>query len=362
MTRLSALALGLAVLAWVAQANGADASGKSMQSKVSVSPSCKGRPAKVDDEGFVVIGGIEQWVTAKGDSCANPILLFISGGPGNPLSGISDSVYGEGQRDFIIVQWDQRGSGMTYGRSPPAPDEKLTIERMAQDGNELAGYLAKRYGKRKVILWGSSWGSILAVHMAKAHPELFYAYVGTSQVVNSVETQSESYKKLLALATSTDDKDALAVLEQVGSPPWTDPRSFGKVRRIIRKYEAKVTLPPPDTWHRAPAYTTPKAEADYEAGEDYSFLNFVGMHGDGMLSQVDLPKLGTDFVIPVFFIEGAHDLLAPPEMARRYYEAISAPQKDWVLLEHSGHDPNQEVVDAEYKVLRERVLPLTRGR
>ena len=362
MTRSRALALGLAALMWAPFASSADAPGKGALPNISVSPSCKGKPAKVDDEGFVVIGGIEQWVTAKGDSCANPILLFISGGPGNPLSGISDSVYGEGQRDFIVVQWDQRGSGMTYGRSPPAPNEKLTIERMAQDGNELAGYLAKRYGKRKVILWGSSWGSILAVHMAKAHPELFYAYVGTSQVVNSVETQGESYKKLVALATSADDKDALAVLEQVGSPPWTDPRSFGKVRRIIRKYEAKVTLPPPETWHRAPAYTTPKAEADYEAGEDYSFLNFVGMHGDGMLSQVDLPKLGTDFAIPMFFIEGAHDLLAPPEMARRYYEAISAPEKDWVLLEHSGHDPNQEVVDAEYKLLREKVLPLTRGR
>jgi hypothetical protein len=64
--------------------------------------------------------------------------------------------------------------------------------------------------------------------------------------------------------------------------------------------------------------------------------------------------------IPVFFVEDAHDLLAPPELARRYYESIRAPEKGWVLLEHSWHDPNQEVVDAEYKVLRERVLPLTR--
>jgi len=47
------------------------------------------------------------------------------------------------------------------------------------------------------------------------------------------------------------------------------------------------------------------------------------------------------------------------ELARRYYESISAPAKGWVLLQHSGHDPNQEVVDAEYKLLRERVLPLT---
>jgi len=359
---MARLALGLAALVWGSLAISAEAPAQSATREPSLSPSCKAKPSKVDDSGFVVIGGIEQWVTAKGDSCANPILLFISGGPGNPLSGLSDSIYGAGQRDFIVVQWDQRGSGMTYGRSPPAPGEKLTIDRMAQDGNELAAYLAKRYGKRKVILWGSSWGSILAVHMAKAHPELFYAYVGTSQVVNSIETQAASYTKLMALATSDNDTASLAVLNEVGSPPWTDPRSFGKVRRVIRKYEAKVTLPPPATWQRAPLYTTEKAEDDYEAGEDYSFMNFVGMHGDGMLSQVDLPKLGTDFAIPMYFIEGAHDLLAPPEMARHYYERISAPDKGWVLLEHSGHDPNQEVVDVEYKVLREKVLPLTQAK
>jgi pimeloyl-ACP methyl ester carboxylesterase len=148
---------------------------------------------------------------------------------------------------------------VVIGGSPPAPGEKLTIELMAQDGNELAAYLAKRSGKRKVILWGSSWGSILAVHMAKAHPELFYAYVGTSQVVNSVEAQAASYEKLSQLAVREKDEGSLAVLKQVGSPPWTDPRSFGKVRRIIRKYEARVT----------------------------------------------------------FFVEGAHDLLAPPSAISR---------------------------------------------
>ncbi|WP_413626470.1 alpha/beta fold hydrolase [Luteibacter sp. Lutesp34] len=327
---------------------------------VTLDPACKGTPGKVESAGFVHIGGIEQWVTAKGDSCANPVILFISGGPGNPLSPLSDSMYGSWSRDFIVVQWDQRGAGMTYGRSPPAEGETLTIERMAKDGNELADYLTKRYGKRKVILWGSSWGSILGVYMAKTRPDLFYAYVGTSQVVDEPVTQAESYKKLLALAEAANDRASLDVLKQVGMPPWTDPRSFGKVRRIIRVYESKVTTPPPASWKPAPEYTTPKATEDYTNGEDYSFINFVGMHGDGMLAHANLRALGTDFAMPVFLIEGKHDLLAPPEVARRYYDDIKAPKKGWVLLEHSGHDPNQDVIDAEYKVLREQVLPLTR--
>jgi pimeloyl-ACP methyl ester carboxylesterase len=324
-------------------------------------PKCAAGQGKLDEKGFVVIGGIEQWVTVKGDSCANPVILFIHGGPGNPLSPYSDAVYGAWAKDFTLVQWDQRGSGMTYGRSTPAPDATLTIKQMSDDGAELAAYLARRFGQKKVILWGSSWGSVLGVHMAKAHPELFYAYLGTSQLVRNPENQQVSYVKLLGLARAADDKAALAVLEGVGAPPWIDPRSFGKVRRVIRKYEAKVTTPPPAAWWKpAGEYTTPKAQADYEAGEDFSFINFVGMNGDGMISQVDLPKLGTDFAIPMFFVEGAQDLLATPDVAQRYFHSLKAPQKDLVLLEHAGHDPNQDVIDAEYKLLKERILPLTK--
>jgi len=324
------------------------------------SPGCASPTQAVDEKGFVAIGGIEQWVTVKGDSCASPVLLFLSGGPGNPLSPLSDSMYGAWARDFILVQWDQRGAGMTYGRSPPAEDAPLTIRQMSDDGAELAAYLAHRFGKQKVILWGSSWGSILGVHLAKAHPELFHAYLGTSQLVNFRENQAVSYRKLLALARAADDAAALAVLDGVGVPPWTDPRSFGKVRRVIRKYEAKVSTAPPESWQPAAEYTTPKALADYEAGEEYSFINFVGMKGDGMASQVDLPALGTEFAIPMFFVEGAQDLLATPDVAQRYYDSIKAPQKALVLLEHAGHDPNQDVIDAEYKLLKERILPLAR--
>ncbi|NDK39029.1 alpha/beta hydrolase [Pseudoxanthomonas gei] len=352
-SHLLCAALLLALLPAVATA-------RSVAAPKTVAPGCASPTQKVDEKGFVQIGGIEQWVTVKGDRCGSPVILFLSGGPGNPLSPLSDSMYGAWARDFVLVQWDQRGAGMTYGRSPPAEDSMLSLQQMSDDGAELAAYLAQRFGQRKVILWGSSWGSILGVHLAKAHPELFHAYLGTSQLVDFRENQAVSYRKLLGLARAAGDTAALEVLDGVGAPPWTDPRSFGKVRRVIRRYEAKVSTPPPASWQPAAEYTTAKALADYEAGEEYSFLSFVGLHGDGMASQVDLPKLGTEFEIPMFFVEGAQDLLATPDVAQRYYESLKAPQKGLVLLEHAGHDPNQDVIDAEYKLLKERILPLVR--
>lgn len=321
---------------------------------------CASASQAIDEKSFLSIGGIEQWVTIKGDSCGNPIILFLHGGPGNPLSPYSDAMYGTWAKDFTLVHWDQRGSGKTYGRSPPKPGETLTIKQMSDDGNELAAYLAERFNKDKIILWGSSWGSILGVNMAKANPQLFYAYLGVSQTV-SYRAQTASYAKLLDKVRAAEDSASLTVLENVGSPPWTDPRSFGKVRRVIRKYESKITTPPPEHWWKySDEYATPEALADYEAGEEFSFLAFVGFKGDGMFSTVDLSSLGSEFAIPIFFVHGAQDLLATPEVARRYYDSLTAPQKAFILIDTAGHDPNQEMVNAQYKVLMEQIVPLTK--
>jgi pimeloyl-ACP methyl ester carboxylesterase len=82
------------------------------------------------------------------------------------------------------------------------------------------------------------------------------------------------------------------------------------------------------------------------------------MTGQGMFSQVDLPKLGMDFQLPVFFIHGTEDLVMLPQVARAYVEGIRAPLKQWISVPHAGHDPNQPFIDAQYQVMQERVRPL----
>lgn len=343
-----------------------------------------GSPArKVHEEQFVSIGGIEQWVTIKGESSANPVILFLHGGPGNTLSPYADPIYGSWEKEFTLVQWDQRGAGRTYGRNVPTVESALapprmsddpvqaakylaqhplTIERMTEDGVQLAEYLAQHLAKKKIILMGGSWGSILGVHMVKSRPDLFYAYVGIAQIVNeSGENGAASYAKVIALARAAGDQATVSRLEVLGAPPWVNPRNFGILRLATRVYEARSSTPAPESWWvRSPDYDTPQMRTDYSEGEDYSFLQFVGLKGDGMSSKVDLPKLGRVFKVPVFLIQGSEDLVAVPEVAKRYFDSIKAPQKEYVLVPKTGHDPNVAMIDAEYKVMRERVLPLTK--
>lgn len=307
---------------------------------------------RIGEQRFVPIGGIDQWITITGENCANPVILFVHGGPGNPLSPYADSLFAGWEKDFTLVQWDQRGSGWTYARKPPAAGSMLTLERMIADGVAVAEYLTRRLGTPKVILVGGSWGSVLAVHMARARPDLFHAYVGFAQMVSYRENPAASYASTIAAARAAGDEATVAALEALGSPPWKNPRSFGILRRATRVYEAKTTDPAPGSWWVRPAvYDTPELRESYEEGEDYSYLQFVGLQGDGMFSRVDLPALGSDFRLPVYIVQGAEDLVTVPEIAKRYFDRIAAPDKQFVLVPRTGHDPNRAMLAAVHALI-----------
>jgi pimeloyl-ACP methyl ester carboxylesterase len=315
---------------------------------------CPDPDAPIDEAAFVPINGIEQWVTIKGKRCGNPAVLFIHGGPGNPLSPYADKLFGAWEQDFTLVQWDQRGAGMTYGRKPPPEETPLTMEQMTADGLAVAEHVTRHLGRPKLLLWGSSWGSMLGMHMVHARPALFAAYVGSAQVVDYRQTEAAAYAGLLALARKAGDADSIGKLEALGAPPWTNPRNFGVMRRVVRKYEALATDAPPKAWWApAPQYATPQAQAGYTAGEDYSFIHFVGWRGDGMFSRFDLYRMGTRFAVPMYFVHGEEDLLGPIGIARRYFDAISAPSKTFVAVPRTGHDPNEAMLAAQYRLLRE---------
>jgi pimeloyl-ACP methyl ester carboxylesterase len=317
-------------------------------------------PELVKEQMFVQIGGIDQWITIKGDDRNNPVLLFLHGGPGDALSPVADAMFGGWEKNFTLVQWDQQGAGRTYGKSGPSIEPTMTVERMTQDGIEVAQFLAKHLDKKKIIITGGSWGSILGIYMARARPDLFYAYVGLAQMVNMRKNQSASYARVLELAHAAGDQQATNELTAIGSPPWDSDQisKWHVYRKWELAYQAKRVTAPSSPLQRSPAYSSPEERAQWAAADDFSFLHFIGSTLSGPLQDVDLPALGTDFAIPIYILQGQEDLTAVPELAKAYFDSIKAPQKQFYLVPGTGHEPSAPQLDLTLKALTEEVRPI----
>lgn len=118
------------------------------------------------------------------------------------------------------MQWDQRGAGRTFlDNDPDAVADSIRIQRYVDDAIEVAEHLRQRYGKRKLVLVGHSWGTVVGMHAALRRPDLFHAYVGIGQVINTRENERLSFEYGLRQARLHGNTEALAELESIAPYP-----------------------------------------------------------------------------------------------------------------------------------------------
>ena len=310
----------------------------------------------IDEAKYVKVGSIEQWITIRGEDRRNPVLLFLHGGPGDATNPWGYAGFRNWLKYFTVVQWDQRGAGRTFGRHGAAAASTITIERMVQDGIELSELLSKTFQKGKIVLVGHSWGSILGVLMAKARPELFYAYVGTGQVADPIRNYAVAYAALVERASREGNSRARKELKEVGPPPYKDGKGYAVQRKWANLFEgADVFLASTLGF----ALTAP----GYSLGDINDWLKGQSVSGEQLVphtSVLDPKRLGGEFAVPVFVIQGAEDFTTPTSLAKSYLKSLKAPRKAFATIDGAGHFAVFTKQDVFLSELRMRVLPLTR--
>ena len=286
----------------------------------------------------VKLGGAEEWVTIRGKDSRNPVLLFLAGGPGGTqlvtqrraLAGLEDH--------FVVVNWEQPGAGKSFDAIDRS---KLTPERYVTDAHELVLNLRQRFGKEKIHVLGESWGSALGIMVVQRYPELFQAFIGTGQMVAFLENDRICYDFALRLAQERGDTNQVEKLKQQGPPPY-----YGK--DVLWKSAAYLSETF-DYMNKNPAIANAGFNTFQDlAGSEYGLydkLNFVRGLLDTFgvvypqLWNVDFRKQATRLEVPVYLLIGRHDVNAPPKLTEEYFNLLTAPHKELIWFEHSGHNP-----------------------
>jgi pimeloyl-ACP methyl ester carboxylesterase len=285
---------------------------------------------RIEEAAFVRVGGIDQWVTIRGDAGRKPVLLLLHGGPGDVQSPFV-STYTPYEKDFVLVQWDQRGAGRTFAKNGAAG---VTRERLIADGIDLAQELRKRFPLAPLIVFGHSWGSIIATGMVQQRPDLFAAYVGTGQVTTWAETVQFQFDFLKQRHKEKGDTAALAALDAIGKP---DPRNVTQYFGFSRPIRQNMNVS--DTAWLAGLTNAYDANGETEAALK-AIREGAGASGRVLIGAsvaTDLPATATRFSIPYYVIQGRHDLFAPTSLVEAYFNRISAPKKRLIIIEDAGH-------------------------
>ena len=298
----------------------------------------------VDEKVKLHINGIDQWVSIRGKDRRNPVLLFLHGGPAAPAMPEAYTFQTPWEDYFTVVQWDQRGAGKTYrANTEAAIAPGMTAKGMTDDAEQVVSYLRERFGKQKIFLLGHSWGSILGVELAQRHPEWFYAYISTGQVVNGRRNEEVGYGYALRRAREEGNQTAIRELEAMAPYPGNGKMTFERIgmRSKWEMYYGGLA------WGRKDYQFDVDAE---ELSPDYSREDLDAIDKGSAFSLTHLlPELlatdfdhVTHFGCPVIVYVGAHDYTTPHELTEAWFANLQAPSKKLVSFADSAHMMMQE--------------------
>jgi pimeloyl-ACP methyl ester carboxylesterase len=293
----------------------------------------------------VRIGGIDQWVSIRGNDRRNPVLLMLHGGPGW-VSMPSSWYFQRGWEEyFTVVQWDQRGAGKTYVENDPeAIAPTMTRERMVEDAVEMVAWLRREFGKDKVFVLGHSWGSYLGLELAQRKPQWLHAYIGMGQVTDAPESERRGWAWTLAQARRDGNAEAIAELESLAPYAQGDaPVSLADLmqrRKWLKYYGGMVHNRRGGEAEGAAIRLSPEYR-DEDVRQVWAANDFSSGHLLAGVLTLDMGRV-QQLDCPLLLFLGRHDYNVSSSLAAEWFERVQAPSKQLVWFEDSAHEVMNE--------------------
>lgn len=289
------------------------------------------------------LGGYSQKVLIEGKRKSNPVVIFLHGGPGSPIpfSVGCRGLFPEITDKITMVYWDQLGCGI----NDHPIDDSFTINHFVEMTIQLIKEVKAIFPDNKIILFGVSWGSILALKASIECDKLIHSVVTYGQVLYELTFNNEVYSALEASKLPAKARQELSELKKKSTHTTNEAQKVtGWIQKYTEGYNCK-------SGENAPLLTI---IAGILTSPDYKFKDFKAMVINGHLKNnslkselfnIDLRADLEKITIPYTILQGSTDIVTSTTNIQKFVTNLNKPNISCKIIQNCGHFPNKNGMD-----------------
>lgn len=290
-----------------------------------------------------MLGGYPQKVAIDGKKKSNPVIIFLHGGPGSPMPFCAGcrGMFPEITEHATMVYWDQLGCGIN---NYPI-DDNFSINNFVEMTGDLINEIKQLFPKNKIILFGVSWGSILAAKVVTKYKVPVDRVVTYGQVLCELTFNEEVYKALESSLLPAKSKQELRRIKNCKEHSLDEGKLINKwILKYTEGYQCKSGKKAPIGSIIRGILTSP----------DYRFKDFKAIIINGYrkntslmkeLFHIDLRESFKRISIPYTILQGSTDIIASTSKIVEFTKENNNPYVTCKVIDNSGHIPNKEGMD-----------------
>jgi len=290
------------------------------------------------------INNSTQWVLLRGTNIDAPLLIHVQAGPGLPM--ISEANEMEKnlhlESKFLVAYWDQRGCGRSFSKNIPA--ETINLTQMADDIIACTKYLLKKYNKNKAVIIGYSIGATTSLMAAAKESNIFSSIFAAGIDLDIPYANHYALDFALNKAIAGNNKKLIQKINELKSQPIVETKRFQQRAEILTNLGG---IKAGSSYNRLLLSTIKNIlfSKYYGIGGLIKTMKGMAFCQNALIPELNIFNLFqrvTKVSVPVHFIQGNLDSIAPPVKGREYYEELKAVNKTYTVFENSAHMPQYE--------------------
>lgn len=296
------------------------------------------------------LNAYEQKVLIEGKRKDSPIIITLHGGPGTPIpfSVGCRGLFPAFTDIFIMVYWDQLGSGINNY----VIDDTFSIDSFVQMTEELVAQIKKKFPNNKVMIFSTSWGSILSTKLLERNPHAVDAVIACGQIVKNVFICDEVKNTLCKSGISKKKLDRINNVTVENFKGKDLQLISDSLRKYTNAYQNKIGAKAPMGPIIKGLLTSP----------DYKMKDFKAIMVNGYIKntslwkeilRINLTEQLKKVEIPYIILQGDTDIVASTQTVQELVSTSSNTNLRYKIVTNTGHLPGVEMMDTLLSVLQE---------